>query len=202
MKKGDNPKRQAILDAARRVFMAEGYAGASMEAIADAAPVSKPTLYAHFDNKQTLFAAVIFAQCEVLLSRMSQAGTVALDPVAGLKAIARAFVDVVYAPDSLGLYRLLIGEQHHFPALGEQVYRSSAEPAVAQVSAYLTELAGRRLIRVTDAESSSRLLLGLLQGVPHFRCLLGLQPGLSETEKQHLIDSAVDLFVRGHELPI
>ncbi len=35
-----NPKRQAILEAARRLFLAHGYGGASMEAIAEAAPVS------------------------------------------------------------------------------------------------------------------------------------------------------------------
>ena len=59
MNKPYNPKRQAILDAAKRAFIDHGYSGASMEAIAEAAPVSKPTLYTHFKGKQELFAAVI-----------------------------------------------------------------------------------------------------------------------------------------------
>ena len=59
MNNPNNPKRQAILNAAKRVFIAHGYSGTSMEAIAEAAPVSKPTLYNHFKGKQELFAAVI-----------------------------------------------------------------------------------------------------------------------------------------------
>ena len=145
MNKADNPKRLAILDAARRVFLAHGYSGASMEAIAEAAPVSKPTLYSHFHGKHDLFTAVIVRQCETLLSTLSQAKTAMPNPAAGLKAIATAFVDVLYAEDALNLYRLLIAEQQHFPGLGEQVYRASAEPALARLSAYLTELEGLSL---------------------------------------------------------
>jgi TetR/AcrR family transcriptional repressor of mexJK operon len=44
----------------------------------------------------------------------------------------------------------------------------------------------------------SQLFLGMLQGYKHFRCLMGLQPGLSEAEKEHLIEAAVSLFLKGH----
>jgi TetR/AcrR family transcriptional repressor of mexJK operon len=193
-----NPKRQAILDAARRVFLVHGYSGASMEAIAEAAPVSKPTLYHHFHSKHELFAAVIIEQCDALLSTLSAAQTAMPDPAAGLKAIATAFVDLLYAEESLALYRLLIAEQQHFPELGEQVYRASAEPAIDQLSAYLTELHHRGSLHIVDADSSSQLLLGMLHGAQHFRCLLGLRAGLTPAEKHALIESAVSLFLKGH----
>ncbi len=198
MNKADNPKRLAILDAARRVFLAHGYSGASMEAIAEAAPVSKPTLYSHFHGKHDLFTAVIVRQCETLLSTLSQAKTAMPNPAAGLKAIATAFVDVLYAEDALNLYRLLIAEQQHFPGLGEQVYRASAEPALARLSAYLTELDAQGRLEIPDAHASSQLLFNMLKGVQHFRCLLGLQAGLSGPERRQLIESAVGLFLRGH----
>lgn len=193
-----NPKRQAILTAARQVFLAHGYSGASMEAIAEAAPVSKPTLYSHFHGKHDLFAAVIAGQCETLLSTLSAAPAALPDAAGGLKTIAAAFVDLLYAEESLALYRLLIAEQAHFPALGEQVYRASAAPAMALLSGYLTELHQRGLLAVPDAGCSSQLLLGMLKGAAHLRCLLGLQAGLSAAEKGQLIDAAVTLFLRGH----
>ena len=193
-----NPKRQAILDAARRVFLAHGYSGASMEAIAEAAPVSKPTLYSHFGGKYELFVAVIVSQCATLLSTLSQTQTAMPNPAAGLKAIAAAFVEVLYAEEALGLYRLLIAEQHQFPGLGEQVYQASAAPVLEQLSAYLSELHAQGQLVVTDAERASELLLGMLKGVQHFQCLLGLKTGLSAAEKRQLIDAAVGLFLRGH----
>ncbi|MBN2702207.1 MAG: TetR/AcrR family transcriptional regulator [Methylothermaceae bacterium] len=193
-----NSKRQAILRAAKAAFIAHGYSGASMEAIAEAAPVSKPTLYSHFNGKQDLFAAVIAAQCDKLLGTLSNVHTEFYEPAAGLKSIARAFVELVYRSESLSLYRLIIAEQQHFPQLGELVYGSSAGPVLRQFAAYLRELDRCGALRVPDVDTSSRLLFGMLKGDEHFRCLLGLQPGLSEAEKERLVDASVSLFLKGH----
>jgi len=198
MNKLYNPKRQAILNAARYAFIAHGYSGASVEGIAEAAPVSKPTLYNYFKSKQDLFGAVIADQCDALLGTLSEVQTELRDPVAGLKAIAGAFVDLIYTDDALQLYRLIIAEQQHFPQLGELVYRSAPKPVLKQLSSYLGKLHDCSALRIPDVETSSRLLLGMLQGDQHFRCLLGLQTGLNEAEKQHLIGSAVTLFLKGH----
>src|SRR6476620_3310794 len=48
-----------ILDAAQRVFLKRGYQGASLDEIAQTAPASKPTIYAHFPGKEALFEAVV-----------------------------------------------------------------------------------------------------------------------------------------------
>lgn len=198
MNKPNNPKRQAILDAATRAFIAHGYSGASMEAIAEAAPVSKPTLYNHFKSKQDLFAAVIECRCEALLGALGGVKTDARDPVAGLSDFARTFIDLVYADEALQLYRLIIGEQQHFPDLGELIYRVGAEPVFRQLASYLAELDAARILHVVDPEMSSRLFLNMLKGDQHFRCLLGLQAGLGEPEKQRLISTVVAFFLKGH----
>jgi TetR/AcrR family transcriptional repressor of mexJK operon len=191
-------KRQSIVTAARQAFLAHGYSGASMEAIAEAAPVSKPTLYSHFRGKQELFSAVIVEQCESLFSTLASSKSGNRNPKDGLKTIARAFVDLIYAPESLKLYRLIISEQQHFPELGAQIYRSGPQPVLQQLSSYLSGLAASGALRVTDVDTSSRLFLSMLKGHEHFRCLLGLQDGLSDADKDILIDAAVSLFLKGH----
>lgn len=50
--------RQRFLDAGARVFVSHGYAGASMEQVADEAGLSRAALYKHFANKEALFLAV------------------------------------------------------------------------------------------------------------------------------------------------
>jgi len=198
MNKPRNPKRQAILDAATCAFIMHGYSGASMEAIAEAAPVSKPTLYNHFKSKQDLFASVIEGRCEALLSTLSSVQAELNDPVAGLSAIAGAFIDLLYADEALQLYRLIIAEQQQFPELGERIYRSGPEPVLRQMASYLAELNARGILKVPDLETSSRLFLDMLKGDQHFRCLLGLQSGLSEAVKQKLISTVVSFFLKGH----
>src|SRR6476659_7929583 len=62
----ESPKRRAILDAARGLFMTEGYGAVSMDAVARSAGVSKATLYAHCGAKDRLFAAIIHEACETM----------------------------------------------------------------------------------------------------------------------------------------
>lgn len=198
MNKPHKPKRQAILDAAKHAFIAHGYQGSSMEAIAEAAPVSKPTLYKHFKSKQELFAAVIESECQTLLGAFTSVQAELNDPVAGLTAIANAFVDLVYTNEAIQLYRLIIAEQRHFPELGELIYRSGPIPVLRHMSSYLAELHAGGVLHIADVETSSRLFLDMLKGDQHFRCLLGLQSGLGDAARQRLVDATVSLFLKGH----
>lgn len=51
-------KRDAVLDAATRLFALEGYEHTEVDAIAAAANVAKGTIYFHFQTKEKLFLAV------------------------------------------------------------------------------------------------------------------------------------------------
>src|SRR5215467_8732359 len=53
--------RQSVIAAARRLFGERGYAGTSIEAIAEAAGVAVPTVYAAFGNKRSILRALIDA---------------------------------------------------------------------------------------------------------------------------------------------
>lgn len=192
-------KRESILAAAKKTFIAHGYAGASMDSIAEAAPVSKPTLYKHFSSKHDLFVAVIVRQCDGVLATPNDETLAVRDPVNGLKSIAFSFVDLLYTKESLALYRLLIAEQQNFPELGHRVYASTAVPIIDRIASYLRQLHEHGLIHLPDARISSELLMGMLQGVQHFRCLMGLQATLSRLEREQLVESALQLFWKGHQ---
>jgi AcrR family transcriptional regulator len=64
--KGSRPSDEQLLDGACAVFAARGYAAAGMDAIADAAGCTKPTLYAHFASKQTIYLAALQREAERL----------------------------------------------------------------------------------------------------------------------------------------
>lgn len=51
-------RREAILDAAQDLVASDGYHGLRMDAVAEAAELSKGTLYLYFENKDALCAAV------------------------------------------------------------------------------------------------------------------------------------------------
>src|SRR5580704_11788940 len=60
---------QRILDAARSVFLERGLAGASIDEIAATARAGKPTIYARYPDKETLFAAVVMRNVAITVER-------------------------------------------------------------------------------------------------------------------------------------
>jgi AcrR family transcriptional regulator len=64
--------RRKIIDTAYKVFYKAGFARAGVDAIAEAAGITKRTLYYHFDSKDALLAAVLHAQHELVLSRIQR----------------------------------------------------------------------------------------------------------------------------------
>lgn len=193
-------KREAVLKAARTIFVRSGYRGASMDAIAEEAPVSKPTLYSHFGSKHELFVAVIQTQCTSLVGSMDRAKTLGLPPETGIRAIAESFVQTIFNPESLALYRLIIAEHSHCPELAQLMDKTVIQPNLDLLSAYLQALHDSGALTIPDPSASGQLLLGMLKGIPHFRCLTGLRESLSREEERRLIDSAVHYFLRGHGL--
>lgn len=74
-------KRERVLEAARELFLAHGLRGTSMESIARQAGVAKPTLYAHFADKDAVLLAIIEALLAEKL-RVFEAAMVGDGPVA------------------------------------------------------------------------------------------------------------------------
>src|ERR1700738_4455912 len=70
---GPEKRRPLILDAAFSVFLEHGYDGASMEAVARAAGVTKPVVYACFASKEELFATLLVREEQRMLSQIAAA---------------------------------------------------------------------------------------------------------------------------------
>lgn len=190
-------KRHAVIQAATRLFLNNNYRSVSMDKVAQAAPVSKATLYNHFDSKNDLVAAVVRELCESLLQTISQTLSTNDDVELNLKKIATALVDLLYSPEGLAIYRLLIAESHEFPDLGKMAYDNGARQALGDLEIYLQHLHESGRFQIPDARFAADVFFSLLKGDLLFRCLLGVQPSPNEQEKNQLIESAITFFLRG-----
>src|ERR1700739_458867 len=90
-------RRREILDAAFLEFSTRGYAGASMEAIARRARASKETLYAWFENKETLFNTLLAARLEGISNRVVGAAEADPSPAHVLPIIAEDVIRLMLA---------------------------------------------------------------------------------------------------------
>jgi AcrR family transcriptional regulator len=128
-------RRTRILDAAERLFADAGYAGASIDRIADAAGVSAPVIYDHFSSKRELFAAVMERARDELTAR--GAAVMSLD--APLEARVRAGIEAffAYVEEKPAAARVLLVTHRGTAELQEAAGRVQAE-ATARLAALMS----------------------------------------------------------------
>jgi len=126
-----------ILDAAQRVFLERGYQSASLDEIAETAPASKPTIYAHFAGKEALFEAVVARVIDGLtdFDGFEPKGRSVQDKLAslGIEVVER------FIEDTIGVTRATIAEAERFPALSRHVHEAGRDRAAAAVSHVLND---------------------------------------------------------------
>jgi AcrR family transcriptional regulator len=126
-----------ILDAAQRVFLKRGYQSASLDEIAQAAPASKPTIYAHFPGKEALFEAVVARVIAGLTNfeGFEPKGRTVQEKLANLGTeLVERFID-----ETIGITRATIAEADRFPALSRHVHEHGRDRAAAAVSHVLND---------------------------------------------------------------
>ncbi len=113
---------RAILEAALALMAREGYARMSVDAVAAAAGVSKPTLYLRYPSKAALATAALAHAREQTAPRRTG------DTRADLVALLRHFRSGVERPFGMALVGTVLAEEHHTPDLFAQFQKRLVEP--------------------------------------------------------------------------
>lgn len=194
----DLGKRAAILDAAKRLFVAQGFDGVSMDQIASDAGVSKLTVYSHFGDKESLFAAAVAAHCEVQLPATlfePSPGTPLRDRLLG---IARAFHAMASAPEAIAGHRILCTPRMSGSPLPEMFW----EAGPRRIQAAFAQLLQRRIdagqLAIADVPRASAQFFTLVKGDVHARLMLGCEEVADAEAVERHLDASVDLFLRGY----
>lgn len=157
-------KAEAILAGALQEFLENGYKGTSVDRLAKAAGVSKPTLYNHFKDKEDLFSAVIKRQIQYFqddIAVLSIDVPVSDDPKAMLYGILTAMLTRMLnnSDQHQDLIRLMIGESGRFPHLAQEMARSVHKPVIEKLAQIL---ALHPEIDCLDPEMTAASILGSL----------------------------------------
>lgn len=159
--------RDKILDAARELFISEGYEAVSMRKIAEKIEYSPTAIYVHFADKEDLFHELChedFAR----LAEVFQSSAMPLDPVERLRLIGQTYVDFgLRYPNH---YKLMFMTPHPPAELDEQDQEIKGNPEV-DAYAFLKLTVGQAIAanrlreEYADAELVSQTLWGAVHGV-------------------------------------
>ncbi|GAA3544939.1 TetR/AcrR family transcriptional regulator [Nonomuraea rosea] len=195
-------KRRQIMEAARPVFLRNGYVGASMDEVAALAAVSKQTVYKHFIDKEQLFTSIILdttGQVDGLAKMITATLDESNDLEKDLGELARQFLDALMRPDLLRLRRLIIAEADRFPDLGRTWYQQGFERSLETLAGSFGRLAERGLLRLEDPQVAAEHFVGLLLWIPVNKVMFwGGGDHYTEADLRRISESAVAAFLRAY----
>ena len=152
--------REDILEAAAQVFRQKGFHGASMQDIADAVNLQKPSLYHHVSSKQEILLALLNRALELLLERVSPIAGQAIPADKKLQEMIHAYLQILTENTDLSAvllfeHRSLERKQHtrHVPNRDkfEALWREVLEVGVAT-----------KCFKCEDPALTARAILGIL----------------------------------------
>ena len=201
VREGAPSKRASIERAALALFLRDGFARTSVDAVASEAGVSKRTVYDYYGDKQSLFLDVL-ARTQAahqdhfreLIDQTLPAD--APDLEAALIAFGRAFSSgVTQAPDRTAMVRLIVAEAAHFPELLDRF--RGVGPQQQMLADRLAHFAARGLLDLPDPVEAAAYLGILVTARANDRTLYGTRP-IPDHELVELVTSGVRVFLRAY----
>ena len=197
----DPAKREAILCAAKNLFLSKGYDGSSMDAIAAEAGVSKLTVYSHFTDKETLFAAAVKSKCEEQLPQplFEPASGSSIESV--LLNIGRGFHSLANSPESIELHRVMVAQTNVDSKLSQMFFEAGPQRVMREMERLLTLANQKQQLLVANPAKAAEHFFCLIKGNNNFRLLIGCSPELNDPAaiEAHIQD-VVALFMRAYRL--
>jgi TetR/AcrR family transcriptional regulator, mexJK operon transcriptional repressor len=194
----ESPARERIRDAAIQLFLQKGYEGVTVDEIARAGDVSKPTIYAHFDGKEDLFVSLLEDACERLLAPLvCPADDRPLRQI--LHDQARAYAAAVLRPDVVAMHRLFVAEAVRFPELSRRYFEAGPRKAQEGLAAFFRQQIAAGAMREVDPDMAAAQFAGMVLAPLRLKMLFRVieKPDPAVLER-HLLQT-VQTFLHGIE---
>ena len=188
-------KFDQVLDGARKVFMRDGFEGASVDDIVREAGVSKATLYSYFPDKRLLFIEVAKIECqaqsEAAVAQVEATREVRSALTEAAKRMTRFFMSDV----GLQVHRIIVGESQRFPEIGREFYECGPAKVHEILRSFLQRAVDNGQLRIEDVDLAADQFPELCKAGLHLKLVLGLREKPTEAEIDRVIDGAVDMFM-------
>lgn len=192
--KGDGHLRRAeILEAAERIFVADGYEGATIRKIADEVGVSSTALYMHFRDKDEILHEICLNAMQALLEQNSEIAARPIDSVTRVRLMLEAYVAMgLEHPNAylLVFCAPLRGGDSPTRAATAEIGRQCYERYAGVVG----ETAASGRLRVGDTDDAARVLWAACHGLV---ALMITRPGSEWGDGEALTKLMVDGLLHG-----
>jgi AcrR family transcriptional regulator len=187
----------ALINAATRVFLREGYGLASIDKVAAEAGVSTRTIYERYKNKADLLGAVISRLVDGMSTVLATADLKRLEPRAALGVIADTITGRARDPDAAALFRIVATEAHRFPELAAKMRENNKRCVDSVVASYLRAQVARGALALDDPDRAATLFLQMICAELHESLLFGGEAAVARLDCKVHVEHVIDIFLLG-----
>ncbi|MCB2129635.1 MAG: TetR/AcrR family transcriptional regulator [Rhodobacteraceae bacterium] len=188
-------KFDQVLEGARKVFLRDGFDGASVDDIAAEAGVSKATLYSYFPDKRMLFVEVARGECRRQADEAEALVAHSAPPDVVLPIAARRIVDFFVSEFGRATFRICLAETERFPGLGQEFYDTGPGLVRDRIAAYLAGAVERGELVIDDVLLAASQFSELCKADIFPAVSFGVQRKFSQADRDRVADGAVAMFL-------
>ncbi|WP_426398760.1 TetR/AcrR family transcriptional regulator [Ralstonia sp. R-29] len=200
MRKKTEEKRQAIIDAAFRVFVEVGFDQASMSDIAARSGASKATLYNYFSSKEEMFAEIMSGTAANEIRDAFAQLKLSAPMVETLTAFGEHYLNAILRPSVLAIRRLAIGEGERSD-LGRTFYERGPKIGWGMLTEFLGIAMEAGKLKRGNPEIAAAHLHALYEAECVELCLFGVPVEISPARISEIIERAVAVFMAAYGVP-
>lgn len=190
--------RQAILDAARELFVTEGVEATTMRAIAAKIGYTPTAIYHHFLDKEALITELCLADFTALGQAMYNIGRIA-DPVERLRRMGMAYTEFAMENPSQYRFMFMTALDHRRIDPSGQLMKSPDEDAYQFLLHTVQEGLRRGVYRpeLTDPVELAQMFWGSIHGVVALWFTHRSDPHITLNDPRQTVRTMCDTLIRG-----
>lgn len=188
--------RDAIVEAAQRLFLERGFGAVSMDELAETAGVARRTLYNQFSSKEEIFREMLLRVSRQLEDAFPPGIETQGDIEQVLRLIARVILDLHKNKEYLGFLRMVIADSRQFPWIAEE-FAAVMDPQTERLTRFLAQMTAIGILDCRNPALAAHQFMGMLNDVSLWPWMMGRE-SLPIPAKQ-VIDETIRMFLRHYK---
>ncbi len=190
--------REAIVEAATRLFLEHGFGSVSMDELAEAAGLARRTLYNQFTSKEEIFREMLLR----VSGHLEDAFPPGIETQGGveevLRLVARIIMELHRRPEYLGFLRMVVADSRQFPWIAEE-FAAVMDPLTERLARYIAHLTAMGVLECRNPTLAAHQFMGILNEFSLWPWMMGRERLAVPAEE--VVEETVGMFLRHYRRP-
>src|SRR5689334_4814801 len=184
--------REAIVEAAERLFLDRGFGAVTMDELAEAAGLARRTLYNQFASKEEIFREMLLRVSRQLERAFPSGIETQGDVESVLRVVAGVILDLHKNPEYLGFLRMVVADARQFPWIAKE-FAAVMDPQTERLSRYLAHLTEMGILTCEKPTLAAHQFMGILNEFSLWPWMIGRDHTLASDKD--VVDEAIQMFL-------